>query len=401
MKDNTEEVRRTGRFAPRGAHMAEARMVVDRLAERARQGPESLDRALEAQAFPVVGDGWAVFVYRGRADEVSLHLWVSGLPSAQTFHRIKGTDLWTLEAEIQHGARLEYKLEVVNGRDHELIRDPLNPTFAEDPFGANSVVQGLSYAKPEWASEQPEARRGTVVDRHLHSEVFGEDRPFSVYLPARFRETQHYPLLIVHDGDDYLRFSSLATVLDNLIHRLEIPPVLAALVQSPNRLTEYGASDEHARFLIDELLPHLGDEFPLLDEPGDRALVGASFGAVASLHTAWSRPGTFGKLLLQSGSFAFTDVGDHEMGPSFDTVVEFVNEFRKDPGRPADQIFLSAGIYESLIYFNRSLLPVLQGTGAEVRLVEAQDGHNWENWRDRLRDGLTWLFPGPLWMFYE
>ena len=153
--------------------------------------------------------------------------------------------------------------------------------------------------------------------------------------------------------------------------------------------------------VIDELRPHLGDEFPLLDEPGDRALVGASFGAVASLHTAWSRPGTFGKLLLQSGSFAFTDVGDHEMGPSFDTVVEFVNEFRKDPGRPADQIFLSAGIYESLIYFNRSLLPVLQGTGAEVRLVEAQDGHNWEIWLDRFRDGLTWLFPGPLWMFYE
>ena len=122
---------------------------------------------------------------------------------------------------------------------------------------------------------------------------------------------------------------------------------------------------------------------------------------MASLHAAWSSPGTFGKLLLQSGSFAFTDIGDHDYGPVFDPVVEFVNGFRKDPGRPADQIFLSAGIYESLIYFNRSLLPVLQGTGADVRLVEAQDGHSWVNWRDRLREGLTWLFPGPLWMVYE
>ena len=41
------------------------------------------------------------------------------------------------------------------------------------------------------------------------------------------------------------------------------------------------------------------------------------------------------------------------------------------------------------------------GTGADVRLVEAQDGHSWVNWRDRLREGLTWLFPGPLWMVYE
>ena len=35
-------------------------------------------------------------------------------------------------------------------------------------------------------------------------------------------------------------------------------------------------------------------------------------------------------------------------------------------------------------------------TGMEVRYVEARDGHNWENWRDRLREGLSWLFPGPL-----
>jgi enterochelin esterase family protein len=381
--------------------VSEASVVLERLVEDARRGPEALERALEGRAFPEVGDGWALFAYRGKADEVNLHLWVSGLPSAQPFKRVEGTELWTLKTQLQTGARMEYKLEILKGRDRTLIRDPLNPTFAEDPFGANSVVQGLAYSKPEWAAEDPAARRGAVAEHHVRSEVFGEDRAYSIYLPARFRETRRYPLLIVHDGLDYLRFSSLSTVLDNLIHRLEIPPFVAALVQSPNRTEEYGASDLHTRFLVDELLPHLEERYPLLNDPGDRGLVGASFGAVASLHTAWSRPGTFGKLLLQSGSFAFTDVGEHDFGPAFDPVVEFVNEFRGAPGRPADQVFLSAGVYESMIYFNRSLLPVLQSTGADVRLVEAQDGHNWENWRDRMRDGLTWLFPGPLWMFYE
>ena len=53
-------------------------------------------------------------------------------------------------------------------------------------------------------------------------------------------------------------------------------------------------------------------------------------------------------------------------------------------------------MYESLIYENRSLVPLLQATGMDVRYVEARDGHNWENWRDRLREGLSWLFPGPL-----
>ncbi len=37
----------------------------------------------------------------------------------------------------------------------------------------------------------------------------------------------------------------------------------------------------------------------------------------------------------------------------------------------------------------------------QVHFEEARDAHNWENWRDRLRSALTWLFPGPLWMVYE
>jgi len=378
-----------------------ATSVVQELVEGARGKPGELERALGARTFPVIGDGWALFAYEGPADEVKLHHWIYGLPSARPFERVEGTNLWTLEMELQHSARVEYKLEVVRGDQHRLIRDPLNPHLAHDPFGANSVVQGPGYAEPDWANEQPRTRRGEVVQRRLRSDVFGDLRPISIYLPARFRDTRRYPLLVVHDGLDYERFASLAVVLDNLIHRLEVPPMVVALTQSPDRMNEYAASDLHAQFLHDELLPLMQSEFPLLEDPSDRALVGASFGAVASLHAAWKRPGHFGKLLLQSGSFAFTDIGDHDRGPLFDPVVDFVNAFRRAPGRPAERIFVSCGIYESLIYYNRSLLPVLQKTGAEIRMVEAQDGHNWENWRDRLREGLSWLFPGPLWMVYE
>jgi enterochelin esterase family protein len=184
-------------------------------------------------------------------------------------------------------------------------------------------------------------------------------------------------------------------VLDNLIERLEVPQMIVALIQSPNRLAEYAANEQHAQFVVDELMPLLEGEFPLLEGAENRCLMGASFGAVASLHTAWARPGRFGKLFLQSGSFAFADIGDHGRGPVFDPVVRWVQEFREDPRTPADRIQMTCGVYESLIAYNRAMLPVLQGTGADVRLSEDQDGHNWENWRDRLRTGLTWLFPRP------
>jgi enterochelin esterase family protein len=78
-----------------------------------------------------------------------------------------------------------------------------------------------------------------------------------------------------------------------------------------------------------------------------------------------------------------------------------MNEFRETPGKPSDRIYMSCGIYEPLIYENRSLVPKLQAQGIDVRYEEARDAHNWENWRDRLRNGLSWLFPGPQWMVYE
>jgi enterochelin esterase family protein len=370
------------------------------ITDAARAGRRATARLLHNHRYPVVGDGWALFVFVGPADQVRLHHWISGLPSARPFTRVEGTDVWTLVLDIRPEARVEYKLEVQRGDHTELIRDPLNPDHARDPFGANSVVRGFRYVKPEWTEEHGNARRGTVVDLELESKVFGGPRPYSVYLPARFREDRVYPLVVVHDGRDYADYASFITVLDNLIHRLEIPPLIAALIQSPDRLAEYGANPDHGRHLVDELLPDLESRYRV-GPPSRRVLLGASFGGVAALHAAWTHPGAFDKLLLQSGSFAFSDVGVNDMGPVFDPVVEWMARFRANPGRPARRIFLSVGVYESLVYFNRSILPVLQSTGAEVRLVEALDGHNWENWRDHLRDGLTWLLPGPQWLIYE
>ena len=363
--------------------------------------PAALDTYLADGTFPLVDDNDITFVFRGEAEAVYLRCWISGLDTAQPFQQLGDTDLWVTTIELPKGSRIEYKFEVVNNGHGELILDPHNPVLAHDPFGANSVCQAAGYRRPTWTLEDPVARDGWLEPHSLHSEAFGGARDFQVYVPARFRDSRRYNLLVVHDGVDYLKFAALKTVLDNLIHALEIPPIIAALIQSPDRLVEYGADDRHARFIGDELLPYMNDRYPLIDEPRSRAIMGASFGGVASLHAAWRNPGLFDRLLLQSGSFAFSDLGRHNRGPVFDPVAEFMNEFRENVGCPANKIYMSCGIYESLIYENRSLIPRLQAQGIDVRFEEARDAHNWENWRDRLRNGLSWLFPGPLWLIYE
>lgn len=379
----------------------------ERLSIRQFEQEKHLDRAavdkfLASHTFPLVEGPSVTFVYRGEADAVYLRHWVYGLTSSQPLVRLPNTDLWYVVIELPENSRVEYKFELVRSGHRDLVGDSLNPHRAHDPFGSNSVAHSLGYQIPEWTRRDPEAREGSLEPVALDSRALGRIAHLMLYRPARFRRTRRYPLLVVHDGSDFLRFSGMKVVLDNLIHRLEIPDMVVAFSDPGDRLREYANDERHARFLTEELVPRLSALLPISSKPSDRALMGASFGAVASLATAWRHPGFFGRLLLLSGSFAFTDIGrNSHRGAVFDPVVEFVNTYRSSPTPISDRLFVACGTYEPLIYENRSLVPLLTSTGMELRYVEARDGHNWENWRDRLREGLSYLFPGPLLLYYE
>ncbi len=372
----------------------------ERLAKVRPPGPGSLGTPRRDLARPLPSCS-VTFVYRGEADGVRLQHFVYGLETSQSFERVEDTDLWYLVLDLPRDSHVQYKLSVQHGEDQHWIVDPLNSEHAHDPFGANSLVHTEGSGRPAWSEPDSDVRLGTLEEATFYSDAFAEERTVRVYLPARLRPNRRYPLLVVHDGSDYLRFSDLKTVFDNLIHRHEVAPLIVALTDSGDRLHEYADDPRHARFLSEELVPFFEKEYPVLDEPSARGLMGASFGGVASLACAWRYPGFYGRLLLQSGSFAFSDIGPHHRGETFDPVVKFVNAFRVEPGRPSERVFVSCGMYESLIYENRSMVPVLQATGMEVHYVEARDGHTWVNWRNQLRKGLSWLFPGPLWMIYE
>lgn len=371
------------------------------LIDRGTPNAEQVDAFIDKHRFPLVDRHGVTFVYRGEAGSVTLRCFMSGLDGPQPLSRIEGTDLWAVTIEFPESSRVEYKFEVERDGHHEMILDPLNVVQARDPFGANSVSQGYGYERPAWTLDDPESRQGDLRRHRFHSDAFGGQREILVYLPSTFRRNRQYPLVICHDGADYVRYAALKNVLDNLTSALDIPPMIVALTQSPDRLNEYAGNEQHARFISEDLLNYMRMSYPLIDKPWARALMGASFGGVASLHAAWYAPDRFGKLLLQSGSFAFSDFGQHTRGEVFDPVVRFINEFRGSPRQCAEQVYMSCGIYESLIYENRSLVPRLQADGMDVRFEEVRDAHNWENWRDRLRSALSWLFPGPNWVVYD
>ncbi|HET7399154.1 MAG TPA: alpha/beta hydrolase-fold protein [Intrasporangium sp.] len=382
--------------------MNAGRLAINRLRERAPVDGATIDRFVARHGSPIVEGERATFLFRGEVDQAFVRHRVVGLPDPLEMTRFPESDLWTATTLLPEGSRVEYQIEVRRGEHHERFNDPLNPRLAHSPLGSSSVCAAVGYRVPDWVAHDPEARPGEIVEETMHSKALRRDQPVKVYLPARFNDRLRYPLLVVHDGDDYLGFAAMKTVLDNLIHRLDVEPLVVAFVAPEDRLKEYPDHAPHARFLARELVPLLTERLPLVDTPEARCLMGSSFGGVAALSSAVRYPGLFGSLLLQSASLVFTDIGfDHGGGPYFDPVVKFVNRYRSRPTRPVDRIYMTCGVYEPLITPNRSMVPVFRAAGMTVNYAEARDGHNWENWRDRLGPALSWIFPGPQKFVYE
>ncbi|MEO6005831.1 MAG: alpha/beta hydrolase-fold protein [Opitutus sp.] len=188
------------------------------------------------------------------------------------------------------------------------------PTDDVYHLGPDSEVQpGVPQGKvTEWAQLPSQAYPGTLHD-------------YCVYVPAQYDSKQPASLLILQDGQAWLRLTGdyrTPYVLDNLIYRREIPVTIAVFInpgrkpeqavasasewgdRASNRPQEYNAiDDKYAQVIVDELLPVLNREYNLSKNPDDRAIGGASSGAIAAFTVAWHRPDQFRKVISTIGSF--------------------------------------------------------------------------------------------------
>ncbi len=354
-----------------------------------------IDRLLAENRVPLVEGSACTFLFRGHADGVAIEHAITGLPAPLPLKRLRRSDLWFATIELPAGSRVEYRVLVRRGDNVESILDPLNPESVTGPASTMSVLRSQGYKTPWWALPNQSAVPGEFTEFHFRSRALRREAYVTLYAPARMRREDRLPLLVVHDGGDFLNHTAFGTVLDNLMDRRLVADTMVAFTHPGDRLREYGDSAAHSRFLTAELVPQLEERLPLRGDPAGRVLAGASFGAIAALSAAVHAPGFYGGLMLQSASFLYTVVGrEHAGGPVFDPVVRFVNAIRGQPQPVVEQIFLSYGAFEPSAQRNLAMVDVLRRMADEVRVVESLDGHTWTGWRDRLLDGLSWLFPG-------
>jgi enterochelin esterase family protein len=179
------------------------------------------------------------------------------------------------------------------------------------------------------------------------------------------------PLLLVHDGADYVRRAALLRLLEHTC------PVRAALVEPVDREEHYAASPAYARALVRELLP-------AFDAGGARVGLGSSLGALALLHAHRAAPESFDALFLQSGSFFRRTTDPQERSfPRFRRIDRFVRDLLAGAAARPIPVTITCGQEENLEN-NRAVAAALERQGYDVRLHEHPGGHSWPGWKRAL-----------------
>lgn len=203
-------------------------------------------------------------------------------------------------------------------------------------LGTSAFAQGLDsfYKLGPDSLEQDGVPHGKIVGpMTLPCQVYpGTAHTYWVYVPAQYDASRPASLMIFNDGQAFKNEKGDAraqNVLDNLIHRREIPVMIAVFInpgkrpeqpeptpsnwgdRTTNRPTEYNTPDDkYARVICDELLPVLYKEYNLSRDPEQHGIAGASSGAIAAFMVAWERPDQFRKVISIVGSFVNLRGGD-------------------------------------------------------------------------------------------
>jgi len=74
-----------------------------------------------------------------------------------------------------------------------------------------------------------DTKRGTLTEPELRSRTQARDNRITLYQPAGLDTSARYPLLIVHDGGDYLGYASMKIILDNLIDDGRLATIIVRL----------------------------------------------------------------------------------------------------------------------------------------------------------------------------
>lgn len=220
---------------------------------------------------------------------------------------------------------------------------------------------------------------GTLHHLRFHAPSLGENRPYVVYLPPGYYESNHrYPVLyMLHGALDaetaWLDKGAIHTTLDWLRGEGRVGDMIVVMPRENGELR--GGDGRYADYLSRDLVGHIDWELRTLPRRALRAIDGLSTGGFTSAVLGATRPDVFGSVGCMSGAYD---------GRVFAVVQGHGAAMRANRQR----YHLSAGHGEDIRGVTGELAAALRGQGIDVEHYENPGPHDWELWRPNVGGNL-------------
>lgn len=338
---------------------------------------------------PEIDNDKVLFLYRDKeAKNVNLMGDLTQWKALGTaMKNIKGTSIFYLNQKLETNARIKYRFRIDEIRD---VLDTFNTKFEKSPFGSDSILEmggyNSYYKETKYYEDIP---HGRVVIKYIdNNTIFGskdKKRKIQVYLPPNYNEEKKYKTMYFCDGSDYVNTSKIPNILDYMINKGEIEPIVAVFVDWIERDKEYILETKkyYLEFLTDELIPVLEKEYSLISNRDGRIAVGPSNGGVFVTYVGAVASDKFKYIFNQSGFPYFDGFGKADFGMKYEKdnlpikVFSVAGKYEKDLNR------LGAKRFHDYLKNN----PFIIGE----KYVLYPQGHTYTMWGDSFREGILWL----------
>jgi glucan 1,4-alpha-glucosidase len=349
---------------------------------------ELVEKIKNAKTSPLFENGRAILFYRGDAKSVTVAGDLTNWNPGRIFMQKIADHLQAVKLDLGSAARVEYKFVA----DGKWILDEQNPHKLDNGVGdANSVLTMPRYKSTEWDTDEKLSIEPTdpnkVIDIsvpppideiEINSKFYGK-KIVKVYNPNKYEpanETAFFPVMYFQDGSDYINRAKAIQIQRNLVKAGRIKPFIMVFLDPVDRMKEYWASDDYAKFVATEVVPLIDAKYKTIKTRDGRGIIGASLGGVTSVWVGLKYPEVFSFIGGQSSSFWI----DNE---------RVIKELSKlDANKTGYKFYFDDGILEGA-EDTRRVNVLLRGKGYAVTYVEGETGHNWTSWRDRLSDAFV------------
>ncbi|GLG83209.1 enterochelin esterase [Acinetobacter calcoaceticus] len=197
------------------------------------------------------------------------------------------------------------------------------------------------------------------------------------------------PLVIFLDGQVWSRELSILSEIRDLTHLKKLRPAAYVFIHSLNsqqRRQDYGCHDVFSQALVSELLEILLEQYSFISTT-NITLCGQSLGGLCALHSSLLFPKVFTSLVLQSGSYWWSDFSNSALARNHTgNFLELLN--LSHPLPKTTQIYISAGTYETDMRDDAHQLYQQLQSFNQVSFHTFLGGHDAVNWRADLLKAL-------------